>query len=101
MKLLLQGETENSGGDDPFPLPLPGEAKPVLSSDVEKYVNEELFFYYRFYLDCKHSGPPFGGGWTEWPPWACQLLRHFDSAVEAVRRHNELQAYRHAAERGT
>ena len=97
MKLLLQGKTESYGsGDDPFAVTLPGESRPVKSSDIGKYVNNEFFYYYKFYLNCKHSGPPLPGGWAEWPPWVCQLLLHFDNAVDTVRRCNELEAYRQA-----
>jgi hypothetical protein len=93
----LQGKTESEGGrDGPWPVQLPGEEKDILSDQIGRYVNNEFFYYYQFYTNCKHSGHPLSGGWTEWPPWICQLIRHFDSTIEMVRNYNEAQAYQQA-----
>jgi len=93
LKLLLLGKTESEGGDDPWPIVLPGEKKPVASNKIGKYVNGELGHYLQFYTNTKHAGPPFSGGWTEWPAWIPQLLAHFDNAIDIVKAHNERLAY--------
>jgi len=87
---------KSEGGDDPWPVVLPGERKPISSARIEEYITSEFFFYYKFYINTKHSGSPFPAGWTSWPPWVPQLLAHFDTAVEAVRNHNEAMAYKQA-----
>jgi len=75
---------------------LPGEDKPLASDKISGYVDAEFFYYYRFYANSKHCGPPFAGGWAQWPQWVCQLLCHFDNVVDLVRAHNEREAYRQA-----
>ena len=60
-----------------------------MSYKVEDYVNDEFFYYYQFYTNCKHSGQPFAGGWTEWPPWAVQLMTEFDTVIENDRLNGE------------
>ena len=92
----MLGETENTSGDDPWPVMVPGEDSPVLSSKIGEYVNAEFYHYWQFYINTKHAGPPFAGGWTEWPPWVPELLARFDYAVDCVRAHNEREAYRNA-----
>jgi len=89
LKLLLLGKTESEGGNDPWPIVLPGETKPVASNKIGKYVNAELDHYLQFYTRTKHAGPPFDGGWTEWPAWVPQLLVYFDIAYDIVRTHNK------------
>jgi hypothetical protein len=93
LKLLLLGKTQSEGGDDPWPVVLPGEDKPLPSNKIGDYVNGEFFHYYQFYINTKHAGPPFAGGWTEWPAWVAQLLTYFDNAIDVVRAHNERLAY--------
>jgi len=88
------GKTKNEDSDDPSPVIVPGEDKPVPSGKIEEYVNSELFHYWRFYSSTRHAGPPFAGGWTQWPPWAAQILIHFDYAVDCVKAHKEREAYR-------
>jgi len=84
------GKTESEGGNDPLPIVVPGLDEPLLSSKIGEYVTNELLFYYRFYLNTKHSGPPFSAGWTSWPPWVPQLILCFDNAIEAVQRHGRV-----------
>jgi hypothetical protein len=75
---------------------LPGEKKPLASDKIGEYVNGEFLHYYQFYINTKHAGPPFSGGWTQWPPWVPQLLAYFDNAVDTVRAYNDCQAYEQA-----
>jgi len=96
LKLRLLGYDKNEDIGDPFPVIIPGEDKPIPSSKIEDYVNEDLYHYYEFYIYCKHAGAPYSGGWLEYPPWIPQLLTYFDIAIDAVRAHNEREAYRQA-----
>ena len=93
------GRTNSEGGGDPFPVELPGEEKPVISSKIGEYVNSEFLYYYQVYSNTKHCGQPLAGAWTDWPGWIPQLMSHFDSAVDKVRAHNEREAYRMAGVR--
>jgi hypothetical protein len=93
----LLGETETSFADDPFPIEIPGRDTPVSSAKIGEYVTDEFSYYYNIYTHCKYSGPPFSGGWVEWPPWLVSLIEQFDNTTELIRRHNELQAYRQHA----
>ena len=92
MKLLLLGHTRADA--EPWPIMLPGEAKPLSSTKIADYVNEELWYYVKFYSDFKHCGPPFAGGWTEWPPWCTQIITAFDRATDEVRAWREEQTYK-------
>jgi hypothetical protein len=93
--LLLLGKTKSETGE-PWPVIVPGEDKPVSSCKIGEYVNAELCHYWQFYTNTKHAGLPFAEGWTQWPAWVPQLLAHFDHAADAVRAHNEREAYRNA-----
>lgn len=90
--MLLLGHTESDA--EPWPIIIPGEKKPLPSTKVNEYVNEELFYYAEFYSNYKHSGSPFSGGWVEWPLWCVQIIRAFDSAIDEVRAWREEQAYK-------
>jgi hypothetical protein len=89
----LVGKTESEGGDDPWPVVLPGEEKPLPSNKIGEYVTGEFWHYYQFYINTKHCGLPFAAGWTDWPAWVPQLISHFDSVIEQVRNYNERMAY--------
>ncbi|MDR0527691.1 MAG: hypothetical protein LBG79_07755 [Spirochaetaceae bacterium] len=91
MRLLLLGETKNSGSGDPYPVIVPGLAKPVNSTKVEDYVNNEFWFYYEFYISCKHAGQPWACGWLDWPPWSVQLTTAFDIIIEGEKARNDRQ----------
>jgi len=91
---LLLGKTESESIDDPWPITLPGEEKPISSSKIGGYINEDFGYYYQFYTKTKHAGAPLSGGWTEWPAWIPQLISYFDNAIEAVKIHNEREAYK-------
>lgn len=74
---------------------IPGEAKPVPSNRVSKYVNNDFIHYYNFYTDFKAAGaPPYTTGWLEWPEWILQLIKTFDHVIEQIKRHYEKEAYR-------
>jgi hypothetical protein len=88
---LLLGKTENYGISDPWPIVVPGEAKPISSARVEEYVNAEFYYYYNFYTGCKHAGNPYPGGWIEWPPWTVQLITAFDTIIDRDRRDHEFR----------
>jgi hypothetical protein len=95
LKLLLQGNVESFGDEgDPFPVALPGGGKAILSTKIGSYLDAEFWHYYQIYINTKHCGPPFSGGWAGWPPWLCQLVCHFDGAVDLARSHNEAAAYK-------
>ena len=81
--------TKNDGLKDPYPVTIPGRKDPVLSYKVEEYVNDEFYYYYRFYTSCKHAGQPFQRGWAELPPWVAQLMVAFDQIIEAERVNGE------------
>jgi len=80
---------KNDGLKNPYPVFIPGRGEPVLSHKVEDYVNAEFFYYYNFYTSCRRAGPPFAGGWTEWPSWVPQLLAAFDTIIESDRINSE------------
>ena len=90
----MLGRTKNEDSSDPWPVVLPGEENPVLSTKIEGYLNAVFWHYYQFYFNTKHAGPPLSGGWTEWPPWIPQLLSYFDNAIEVVKLDAEKQAYK-------
>ena len=94
-KLLLLGHIKSEA--EPWPIVLPGEAKPLSSTKVGEYVNDELFYYAEFYSNFKHAGPPFSGGWAEWPQWCLQIIRAFDDTFEEVRAWRQEKAYREQA----
>jgi len=94
LKLLLLGKTESEGFEEPWPVELPGESKPLSSAKIGEYINSELFYYYRFYINTRHCGSPLLPGWTEWPAWVPQLITYFDNTIEIVQRYNERKAYR-------
>jgi hypothetical protein len=87
----LQGKTKNYGNDDPYPVIVEGMAKPISSTKIEEYVNYEFWYYYQFYNNSKRCGPPFPGGWIDWPAWIPQLLAAFDRILESNRRRNEYE----------
>jgi hypothetical protein len=91
----LSGRTENEGASDPWPVTLPGEDKPVRSDRVEEYVNDEFFYYYNFYTNCKHAGNPWNTGWLDWPPWTVQLMSVFDGIIDMQRRDSERKFLAH------
>ena len=89
------GKTKDERMDDPFPIVLPGETKPVPSNQVSKYINREFEHYYVFYTDFKVAGaPPYTTGWLDWPEWILQLVKAFDHVIEQVKSHYEKEAYR-------
>ena len=90
----MLGKTGSEYSDDPLPVVLPGEKKPVSSAKIGEYINDAFWYYYQFYTNTKHCGPPLAGVWTDWPGWIPQLISHFDSAVDLVRAHNEREAWR-------
>jgi hypothetical protein len=96
LRLVLTGNINDYGADDPAPIVLPGEKKPVSSRDVSKFVNSEFIHYYNFYTDIKHIGNPYPCSFMDWPLWVIQLVKTFDMVVEEIKRHNEEQAYRMA-----
>jgi hypothetical protein len=92
----LLGRTKSFDADDPFPVTVPGEKKPVSSAKIGDYVNAELYHYWQFYTNTKHAGSPYSGGWLSFPEWIPQLLAFFDNAVDSIKIHNENEAYRAA-----
>ena len=93
---MLAGKTTEEYTDDPWPIVLPGEAKPVSSRDVSKFVNSEFLHYYNFYTDIKCMGPPYVSSWLDWPYWIIQLVKTFDWVIEQAKRYNERRAYEQA-----
>ncbi len=78
---------------------VPGLEKPVASTKVEEYVNEEFLLYYDFYTSFRHAGPPWAAGWLEWPPWVPRLVAVFDGIIEGerIRGERKFQAALHGA----
>ena len=86
----MLGKTENYGTpDDPWPVQVPGLSRVILSTKITEYVSGEFWYYYNFYNSCKHGGPPYSGGWLDWPPWIVQLITAFDTVIDHERRQNE------------
>jgi hypothetical protein len=83
------GKTENDGAGDPWPITVPGESKPIRSDRVEDYVNADFWFYYNFYNNCKHAGPPYSCAWPDWPPWVVQMIALFDTILDREKRNND------------
>jgi len=92
----LLGKTCSEGGDDPWPVILPGEEKPVSSARIGEYITDELLYYYNFYLTTKKCGNPLASGWTNWPPWMHQLVLRFDNVVDEVCYYNQRMSYKQA-----
>ena len=82
MRLLLSGFTTNTSFGEPFPIEIAGLDKPVMSHRIGDYINDEFWYYYRFYRSCRNCGLPWGGGWADYPPWVATLISVFNQIVE-------------------
>jgi hypothetical protein len=85
----LLGKTKNEDAADPWPVEVPGEEKPVSSARIEEFVNEEFFYYYNFFTNCKRLGNPYPSGWLDWPPWTVQIMTAFGTVIDRENKNNE------------
>jgi hypothetical protein len=101
--LILLGKTKDLVdpffGEGGFPIILPGEKKVISSHRISDYLDGDVWYYIDFYTSFRELGSPFSGGWTEWPPWTVQLIKHFSHAVTAVKRYNQEEANRRISRR--
>ena len=90
----MLGKTVGYDFEEPFPVQVPGEDKPIPSSKIGDYIDAEFFHYYNFYTYTKHAGAPMSGGWLEYPEWIPQLLANFDNTFDVIKAHYEREAYK-------
>jgi hypothetical protein len=74
----INGEGVTGKEADPYPVKIPGIEKPIPSTKVGKYLNDDFWYYYGVYKNCKAFGPPHGGAWIHEPRWVLYLVRFFD-----------------------
>jgi hypothetical protein len=65
--------------DDPYPVDIFGEDKPISDSKIGSYLNDDFYFYLNIYKNTKSFGiPHLYTSWLDAPRWLLQLMSLFD-----------------------
>jgi len=91
-RLEKDGGSDGTGAaanDDPHPVQIFGEAKPIPDTKLGRYLCGGFFYYVNVYENNKMFGLPFRD-WTEMPEWMTEMHKMF------ARIENEYEGWRAA-----
>jgi len=74
--LTPQGSNKTAVSDEPYPVDVFGETKPILDTKIGDYLTDDVFYYIDVYENNKAFGFPYKD-WTEMPQWLIQLHKMF------------------------
>lgn len=75
-----EGYRETKIDNDPFPITVWGENKPIPDNKLGQYLNETFYYYLNIYLNIKKFGLPYN--WTDSPKWIPKLIHLFDKLTD-------------------